>query len=192
MAPSLFISLVTGGIESLFHHRPLKAPRPLASPLTPYKKAALTPVKHPTPPNSPPPTLFYAHAITISSRSSVTDAPPPHRRPSSGEQFPECAALSSPFSPPHGMSPRPRAASWPGSSELWPLATVSSMTDPWTGYPCAVHSLWTKPTTFYIQKYFQSQKISATLQITPCLSTKSSRSPQNSKKTPDFQKYIPV
>jgi hypothetical protein len=61
-------------------------------------------------------------AIAVLSQSSAADAPPPHRRPSSSEQFPSCVVSPSPFSPSCSKLPCPRAAARPSSSELlgWP------------------------------------------------------------------------
>jgi hypothetical protein len=92
-------------------------PRPLASPSTPIKGQP-RPRWSTTHPNSPHPTLYCAHTITISSRGSTAGAPPPHRHPSSSERFPGCATSSSPFSSPHGMPLWPRAAARLSSGEL--------------------------------------------------------------------------
>jgi hypothetical protein len=118
-----------------------------------------------------------ACAISVWSRGFAAIVPRPHRRPSSGEHPLDTGTLPSPFCPYHGKPSCPRVAARLSSGEPWPLATVESTMDPWTGHPCVVHNSVDRVHAFFFQKYIHTRKPLPLLQRAPCSSPISSRSP---------------
>jgi hypothetical protein len=123
---------------------PLNSPPPF-TPVTAAMKVPITKVDHhsqlPRPPpdhikgylhsggaphhfTSPPSLLNRARVMAAWSRSFITGAPPPRRRPSSGERSPGRATSRPSCRHPRGKPPWPEAAAKPSSDEPQPLATV--------------------------------------------------------------------
>jgi hypothetical protein len=95
----------------------------------------------PHPFTSPPPLLNRARVVAAWSRSFIAGAPPPRRRPSSGEWSPGRATSRPSRRHPRGKPPWPGAVARMSSDEPRPSATMESMVEPWTGHPGAVHEL---------------------------------------------------
>jgi hypothetical protein len=112
----LFICPITGGIESILHRQPLKAPRHFRLPPDPIKERPHS-SRAPHLLTSPPPILSCTLVVAAWSRSPTAGAPPPHRHPSSGER--------SPVTPPHPLRVATLAASHRGPERPLGRAPVS-------------------------------------------------------------------
>jgi hypothetical protein len=107
----LFISLVTGGIESLLHRWPLKATLHLRLPLNPIKGCPSRTLPHPTPYSLPH--LSHQSALPLQVFACHHLPPSPGhlavaRSPVSGPSSSPCTTSPSPT-----LGHRPRALEWP-------------------------------------------------------------------------------
>jgi hypothetical protein len=152
----------------------IKTPPPLAASPPPYHLPS--PIKAPHPRPTPPrsSSLPSLHLLSPSAsdtehscRALLCTAAGPPRRPSTrGEPTTRVSAPPSFLPCLRGKPPCPRAAARPSSGELWPLTTVRSTVDPWTGHPHTVYPPWTQSTIFIFKNKSKSNK-SRTLTPSP-------------------------
>jgi hypothetical protein len=107
----LFISLVTGGIESLLHRWPLKATLHLRLPLNPIKGCPSRTLPHPTPYSLP----HLSHQSALPLQVFACHHLPPSPGHLAVARSPVSGPLSSPCttSPSPALGHRPRALEWP-------------------------------------------------------------------------------